>query len=421
MKEDKKLIYICNRVFWPPIGGHEVEMFHYCRGLHDSYGYSIDVFIFEDKENIPSDKPSFINQVFVSDPITKVEKVRNILTKTLFRGSSNWPIQCSLYYSKKNASKLHSLIDDSYDAIIVDMIRLAPYYSSFCNCGAKKILDIDDMLSKRYRRQLESLGKKTNIAGQYNDRLPSFLRRILKSSLIKKTVLKLEIPRMENAEKEYSGLYDNVIFVSELETDEFNRSNGTDKAVTVSLGVDYEYFSSPSADLGQEEGTAAFVGNMRTAANADSIRMIVNDVLPFSSEIKKLIVLGDCPDDLREEFKTNTVVEFKGKVDDLRVHVKKCMVFLSPLAYGTGIKTKILEAMAMGVPVVTNSIGAEGIPGIDGTDWYVSDDEKDLAGKLDYLLKNSKERLRLVDNARQLVRDKFQWEYIFRQFSKLGL
>lgn len=37
--KDKKLLYISNRVFWPPMDGHEVEMFHYCRGLHEKYGY----------------------------------------------------------------------------------------------------------------------------------------------------------------------------------------------------------------------------------------------------------------------------------------------------------------------------------------------------------------------------------------------
>ena len=44
----KKLLYISNRIFWPPMGGHEVEMFHYCRGLHESCGYDIDVYVFDD-------------------------------------------------------------------------------------------------------------------------------------------------------------------------------------------------------------------------------------------------------------------------------------------------------------------------------------------------------------------------------------
>ena len=73
------------------------------------------------------------------------------------------------------------------------------------------------------------------------------------------------------------------------------------------------------------------------------------------------------------EFDTNKIVHFSGKVSDLRGEVKKGMVFLAPIAYGTGIKTKILEAMAMEMPVVTNSVGAEGIPGVNGKHWCASE------------------------------------------------
>lgn len=418
---NKKLLYISNRVFWPPMGGHEVEMYHYCRGLHDCCGYDIDVYVFDDASNIDLEKkPSFLNEVFISKPITKGTKIANIFRKSLF-GKEQWPLQCALYFSKYNVTRIREIIDNgSYNAIFVDMIRLAPYFEAFQDAQCKRILDIDDTLSKRYRRQLQSLSEKTVIAGQYNDKLPGFIQKVLESQFIKRRVLKFEIPRMEKAEKRYGAFYDKVIFVSSIETDEFNAKYPGNKAVTVAMGVDYPFFSE-EIDVKPEHGVASFVGNMKTAANVDSVRMIIDQILPLSKKLKRIDFIGGCPDYLVDEYKSNKRVRFTGRVDDLRPYVKATDLFLSPLAYGTGIKTKILEAMAMGMPVITNSIGAEGIPGENKIQWLTSDDFQVLAEYIDWVIDNPEESARIGKNAQKFVRRDFQWEHIFTHFSRLEL
>ena len=420
MERTKKILYVCNRVFWPPLGGHEVEMYHYCRGLCEKRGYTIDTYIFEEEGKIDlSLKPKFINKVFCSVPISKIEIGFNLIFKTIF-SLEPFPIQCSLYYSKKNRTKLRNVSSNGYDAIFVDMIRLAPYIDSFDGGIEKKILDIDDMLSKRYRRQLESVDKKTNIAGRYVDRLPMFVKKTLSVSWIKNMILKIESAKMEKAEKLYSSLYDSVVFVSDIETQEFNKDNGFDKAVTLTMGVDYKYFSE-DVYIEKEMDVAAFVANMKTSANADSVRVIANDILPHSRRIKKIRLIGEYSEELKSEFIDNEKVEFTGRVDDIRIHVKRAGLFLAPLAYGTGIKTKILEAMAMGVPVVTNTIGAEGIPGKNGDHWLVSDNYVELGEFIDYCIDHPKEASRIGKKAQQLIEKYYQWDNLYEQFSKLGL
>lgn len=419
MSIDKKLLYISSRVFWPPMGGHEVEIYHYCRGLHEKYGYTVDVYAFDSADKLDGVKqPNFLNKVILAKKIGSAEKVGNLLYRTLIKG---WPIQNSLYYSTENAKEISSILNNgNYDVVIVDMIRLATYFEAVKGSSCKKILDIDDTLSKRYKRQLNAITENTNIAGQYHERLPGFLQKLLGSSFIKRAVLKFEIPRVEKAEKNYSDLYDKVIFVSPLETDEFNNKYHTDKAVTVSLGVDYPYFSE-ELDVEKCQNTATFVGNMATPANADSVRYIAREVIPKCRNLDKLICVGNCPNDLRNELKDNKKVVFTGKVDDLRSHVKRGIVFLAPIAYGTGIKTKILEAMAMEMPVITNSIGAEGIHAINGKHWYVSDDALEIAKYLDGLMENPELCASMGMTSKEFVRDYFQWDIIFEQFEKLGL
>lgn len=421
MQAEKNLLFIGNRVFWPPMGGHEVESYHYCKGLHDSYGYSIDVFIFDSKDHVDLDKkPDFINKVFLSIPIDTKEKIRNIISKSLCR-KHYWPLQCSLYYSEANAKKLSLVVKRKhYDVVIVDMIRLAPYFSALHQYPANIVLDVDDTLSKRYKRQLKSLDRKTVIAGQYNDKLPAFIQKILKSTFVMKRVLNFEIPRMEHAEEYYSNQYNKIVFVSPIETDEYNKRYHCNKAVTIGMGVEYNYYSEEMR-VSKSLGTASFVGNMSTAANADSVRLIINKVLPLCKNLEKLILIGKCPDSLKEEFKGNNNVEFCGMVDDLRPYVKSSMVFLSPLAYGTGIKTKILEAMAMGMPVVTNSVGAEGIPGENEKIWFVSDDYRKLAKYVDSLVCDSDKCETVGRSAQAFVKKSYQWELVYRDFEKLGV
>lgn len=91
------------------------------------------------------------------------------------------------------------------------------------------------------------------------------------------------------------------------------------------------------------------------------------------------------------------------------------------LLYGTGIKTKILEAMAMKMPVVTNSIGAEGIHARNNEHWYVSDNYDELARKIDELLLNEDLRKKMGENSQKFVKDFFQWDIVFEQFKKLNL
>ena len=84
MKE-KKLLYISNRVFWPPMGGHEVEMFHYCRGLHEKYGYTVDVYAFDSVDKLDGVmQPYFLNNVYLAKKIGKLTKAWNIVSKSLF-------------------------------------------------------------------------------------------------------------------------------------------------------------------------------------------------------------------------------------------------------------------------------------------------------------------------------------------------
>ena len=102
-------------------------------------------------------------------------------------------------------------------------------------------------------------------------------------------------------------------------------------------------------------------------------------------------------------------------VEDIRDAYKKATVFLAPLKSGSGTKYKILEAMASGVPVVTTSIGAEGL---DNSGMIIKKTGQDLAKATIDVLNNPQKYEALTKKARKLVEDNYTWSMIGKKLEE---
>lgn len=406
-----KVLFVTTRLFWPADSGRKVSLFYYCKGLHEKCGCEVHLFSFLESGQSPeqvADKPDFISSVTLAEPIKKFTKLKNLFSKSVFIG---WPFQCSLYYSRKNNKKLLKLCEElNPDIVIVDMIRLAPYFKAFKKRDCLKILDLDDLLSERYLRQASNVEGKADILGNYSDNVSKSNKKLLKKPFIKRFALKSESKRVKKAEIKYGKLYEKTVFVSEKETEEFNKRCGFNKAYTVRLGVDYDYYAA-DIELDKKNNELIFMGNLKVAANIDSLDMIIRNVLPLLDFDYTFHVIGSVSDELKNNYSDERIV-FHGRVDDVRPLIKSSKVFLSPIAYGTGIKTKILEAMAMGSLVVTNSVGAEGIDAINDVHFYVRDTYAEIANTVNKLIHESD--VQVGSNAQALIHEKYSWNEIYK-------
>ena len=412
----KRLIFITTRIFWPIDSGRKVSLYHYCRLLHEDYGYEIYIYSFLEagqNDNLIKHKPYFIHDVQIAKPINKFTKLNNLFLKSLFLG---WPLQNAVYFSHTNNKAIREYCKKvDPDIIIVDMIRLAPYYNAFKSLNCKKILDLDDLLSRRYERQFNSSNANAQILGAYSNNLGKGSQQLLKTSFLKKMVLKSESIRVRKAEIKYGKIYDKVIFVSKAETDSFNQVL-PNKAITIRLGVDYNYYSQGRVvNSNKEQESLVFLGNLKVAANIDSLDAICKYILPGLTFDYKLYVIGTAPIEIKNKF-NNPKIVFCGMVEDVRPLVKKCFLFLSPIAYGTGIKTKILEAMAMGIPVITNSVGIEGIDAENGVHLLVEDDYFSLTKLINDIYNSGKDLDYIAINGQKLIEEKYTWESISKDF-----
>ena len=416
----KTLLFVTSRLPFPPNSGRKVSLYHYCRGLAER-GYDVHLFVFPewDQERSDAGKPDFIREVRFAAPIGKARRLLNLFGKSLLGGA---PLQCALYDSKKNRRAIRAYAKEiGADAVMTDMIRLAPYFHAVKDLPCRKIADLDDLLSRRYARQRAS-NSASDAAGHFAGNMPSFLRKCNRGAL-GKMILRFEEKRVRRAEVRYARLYDAVILVSQNEADLLNERLGEKKAFAVPMGVDADYFAALAPEENAEKPAEgiAFVGNLHVAANQDSLRYLAREVLPLLKNNSPLRAIGPVPDEIRAEFADLSRVTFVGEVPDLRPAVRGCAVALYPVAYGSGIKTKVLEAMAMGVPVVTNETGAENIDAVWGEDLFVEETPAALAARTDELLEDPALRRAVAKRAQKLVKERYDWASVFEKFADAGL
>ncbi|MBR2010495.1 MAG: glycosyltransferase [Clostridia bacterium] len=413
----KRLLFVTSRLPWPHNSGRKVSLYHYCRGLFERYGYEIALFVFPewDQPRDATDKPAFISEVRFAAPISRAEKLANLATHTL----SGKPLQAALYKSRKNRRLLQKHVAEFRpDVMLFDMIRLAPYMRDFKD-KVRCILDLDDLLSVRYARQLSALDEGTSIAGHYAGGMNPTAERVLCRGRLGRMILKSEQKRLARSEPEYANEAEGVILVSEKEVATLNQRLDSPRAVAVPMGVDMAAFA--YADAEKRPRTFGFVGNLHVAANVSSLEYIVQSILPKLTPPYCFEVIGPVPDAVRARFEGVQNLSLFGEVADLAPVMHSWQFSLCPIAFGSGIKTKILEAMAAELPVLTNTVGSEGINATHGEAIFVYDDPQALADTANALLSDPLRCREIGKNAAAFVGENFAWDRIFDAFQNLDL
>ena len=368
----------------------------------------------------PNNKPDFIEKVYTINPPSFVEKVKNLVWHTFLK--KRYPMQVSLFWSRKTKRTVDEIIrKESPVLCIADMVRTTEYCK---DVPCKKVSDLDDMLSIRYSRQLSIDSSFINPYGAYLSSLPHLIQNFLMRKGIKKRVLSFEAKLMKDYEISSSKEYDAVIFVAEREAQELNKRIGINKCFSVPIGIDYEYYSSSPSDRAEvTDNKIAFLGAMSVAHNSHACSFFIGEVLPIVlsavPDAKFLIVGGGASERLRQLESEH--IEFVGRVDDVRPYVQSASVFVCPLQFGSGIKTKNLEAMAMRVPIVTTSIGAENIDAKNGFEWIIEDQRDKFADAVIRLLRSESLREKYSEAAQKYVRERWTWEAAERSFNEVLL
>jgi polysaccharide biosynthesis protein PslH len=227
-----------------------------------------------------------------------------------------------------------------------------------------------------------------------------------------------QFQKMRRFEREALARFDGVIAVSKRDAEFFERDYGSRNVHTIRTGVDLDYFSHT---LPADSARVVFTGSMDWLANRDGIEYLLDGVwsllLARRPGATMCVVGRDPPAGLvRKARQAGFEWEFTGYVDDVRPYVRDAAIYVVPLRVGGGTRLKIYEAMAMGCPVISTTIGVEGLPLIPGEHYLRADDAESLAEAMSRLLANAELRTRLSTAARRFVEESCSYRAIAREF-----
>ncbi|HJW48304.1 MAG TPA: glycosyltransferase family 4 protein, partial [Candidatus Limnocylindria bacterium] len=183
--------------------------------------------------------------------------------------------------------------------------------------------------------------------------------------------------------------------------------------------VDTAFFS-PGAKP-RERGTILFYGTLSYYPNLDGLLFFLREVMPLVRRdypSARLKVVGADPPEALRRFETRDVA-FTGFVPDLRPHLASASVVIAPLRIGGGTRLKVLEAMAMAAPLVSTSLGAEGIAVTSGREVLLADTAETFAADVVRVLRDETLAAELGGAGRRLIETSYDWRASARALEAL--
>jgi polysaccharide biosynthesis protein PslH len=315
---------------------------------------------------------------------SKARNVRDALS-SLVRGRS---FIISRDFREDMLRAFRKVVEDfEPDVVHVDHLQMAQFVGSDLGCAT--VLDQHNVESTIIRRIAET------------SRSP--LERIYAG---------IEWPKLQRFELEACGKRDLVLTVSEEDKAELQRQEPSLQNIeALPIGIDTDYFG--VVERNPDSKNILFLGTMYWPPNVDCVHYFCREILPI---VRKSVpdcgftIAGQRPGKSVVALGSDPAVTVTGYVDDVRELASDCGAFVVPLQAGSGVRVKILNAMSMGLPVVSTSVGAEGIEAVPDEHLLIADNPEDFAAAVVRVLSDTDLATRLGRNARQLACQKYSWE-----------
>jgi polysaccharide biosynthesis protein PslH len=235
-----------------------------------------------------------------------------------------------------------------------------------------------------------------------------------------RAVLEVEWRKMRAREADACRAADLTIAVSEDDRRRLEKIAPGIRAASIPTGVDTNYFV-PRRDL-ERPAHLVFSGSMDWHPNEDAVTYFMDAILPsIRAEVPEttFTIVGRNPTArVRDAAARCGGVTVTGTVNDVRPSIGEGAVYVVPLRAGGGTRLKIFEALAMGLPVVSTTVGAEGLGIGPGRHYVCEDDPQAFARGVVSLLRDPERRHQLGDAGRLLVESCYSWPTIARVFEQ---
>jgi sugar transferase (PEP-CTERM/EpsH1 system associated) len=394
-----KILFLANRVPYPPYRGDKLKIFNLAKRLKDRHELHLLTFA-QTQEDLG-----------YKSELEKIFKEIHFIYLPKWKSAGNcfsalWtdvPLQVLYFQSEEMYKQLDTLLENHhYDAVHVQHLRMSPYLSH--RKDIPRILDLPDAFSLYWeRRKSVKRGIVTTIF----------------ENIEQKRVLKYE-PILKR--------YDLALACSAEDITYLEKTHHSENLRLLPNGVDMQTFAPRNHDYSHNQ-TILFTGNMDYAPNVDAVLYFTETILPLI-KLKfpsvKFVIAGQRP--VKKVLAlANDHVSVTGFVKDLAATYNEASVVVAPLRFGAGTQNKVLEAMAMGVPVVCSHIGFGGLGIKSGEGAIMQRDPVAFAKSVIEILSSDEMRRKVGEDGVKVVKTNFDWDIIaktlesyFKEIAKRG-
>lgn len=246
-----------------------------------------------------------------------------------------------------------------------------------------------------------------NIINSYNY---GFIRKVIELRKLRKSKkLEAEIVKFSNA----------VIPLSQNSMKYLKKIDQGKKMELVADGADLDYFINYSAR--PEQNTILFYGAMSSRQNIYAFWRLYNRIIPTIvkkiPELKLLVVGSNPPDDIIKI--SNSWITVTGFVEDIRPIISQALVAVIPMEHGSGFRGRVIELLALGVPVVGTQNALQSIDFENGTVGFIAESDQEIAELVIKILLNMELRNDLSQNARRFVQKNYSLNATFGRIFKI--
>ncbi len=315
------------------------------------------------------------------------EVFKNIFGKVLF--NKDFCLQSSIFFSKS----IHSFLtkyknENNYDFVFFESIRTTPYHRIFNS--QFKIIDLGDLISRRYMLLYKSKISVGNVFGQFNFN-SNIINNFLSNFLIQKIILFIEAKLVKRAEKNAAIQFDSIILVSEYEK-ELLKNDVPNANIHHIPNIDF--METRTTPRFKSNKVISYFGILNNPHNEHTILYFLKNI--FQELIKKnngiqFNIYGKNPSEkIKNAAKKYDNVLLKGYVNDLEDAIKDTNLLVVPITAGSGVKTKVLDGMRWGVPIVSSFEGVSGLINIGESGVLVSKNDLEFINKINIILEDDK-------------------------------
>lgn len=387
-----RILQLCNKPPLPAIDGGCLAMHAITKGLLKS-GHSVKVMaLFTHKHPYIEDEFSakYLHQtqfeaVYVETEINWVDAFSCLITRDSYNLNR-------FFTPDMDIALTRTLKNGEYDIVQLESLFMAPYIATIRKySNAKIILRAHNLEFSLWERRAE------NAKGYFKKLYQKYLSRELK---------KYEI--------HYMSWVDGIAAISDIDKRDIEALGITKPVITIPFGIDVD--QEENAMVGKEENSVFHLGAMDWDPNVEGVQWFCEEVVPVLKEENPDInfyVAGKKSEKLREHksFKEATVI---GEVKSAKAFMDSKDIMVVPLKSAGGMRVKIIQGMANGKPIVTSSIGKEGIDVENGKHLLVADDKEAFLNAITELRTRPDFKNGIIANAKQLIRDKYNNKVIIK-------